>query len=86
MWTAAFWKAAAERALKTFAQFAAVLFVPYLAAGDGLDLTAVPWLTILGYAVGGALASVLTSLASAQVGNSGPSLANEVVVSGRAAR
>jgi hypothetical protein len=42
MWTAAFWKAAAERALKTFAQFAAVLFVPYLAAGDGLDLTAVP--------------------------------------------
>lgn len=70
MFTAAFWKATAERAIKTFAQ-------GLLAAiGTGATgLLDVAWASALSFAGLAALISVLTSLASARIGRSGaPSL------------
>ena len=64
MWTARFWKDAAERAIKTAAQVAA----GYLAAVGATDWRA-EWDTAL-IAIGVAtLGSVITSVLSSQVGN-----------------
>lgn len=61
LWTTAFWAGAAERAIKTFAQsLVAVLGV----AGTGL-LT-VDWVSTLSVAGAAALASLLTSIGSAE--------------------
>lgn len=63
MFTLNFWKQAAERAVKTAAQFAVV--------GLGGNFTSVwdaDWLVIAGAAAAGALTSVLTSLASEPFG------------------
>lgn len=76
IWTAKFWKATAERATKTAAQ-SAILVI----GADQLDVLSLDWLRLVGFAAGGALLSVLTSIASAGVGEEGPSLANEKVVS-----
>ena len=74
LWTKAFWAAALERAIKTFAQ--GVLLV--IGVG-GITPADVDWQqALLGGALG-ALISVLTSVASAGVGNAGPSLATEVL-------
>jgi hypothetical protein len=67
MWTASFWKDAVERAIKTAAQ-AVVLG---LGLGEGLDAFSVDYKLALGFAVGGAMLSLLTSVASAGVGNKG---------------
>ena len=72
MWTKAFWQASAERAVKTFAQTAAALLV---ASGTGLLDS--DWQTTGSVAGMAALLSVLTSVASAGVGTSGPSLGPE---------
>ena len=68
-----FWKAAAERALKTFVQT--------LLAGLGtaqLGVMELPWETALGLAASAAVLSLLTSLGSANLGKSvGPSLVGE---------
>lgn len=82
MFTRGFWKATAERSIKTFAQTLVLLWT----ADAGFNVLSVEWETAAGLGAGAALLSVLTSLASAGVGNSGPSLANEVIVTGRAAR
>jgi hypothetical protein len=77
VWTKAFWKAAAERGIKTAAQ-SLILAWP---VGDGLlNVLNVDWELGAGVAGGGFLLSILTSLVSAGVGNQGPSLANEVAV------
>ena len=69
MFTAAFAKAALERALKTVAQTLAALLV---ASGTGLlDTDWGPGLSVAGMA---GVISVLTSLASGTVGGDGPSL------------
>lgn len=73
-WTRAFWAAAGERAVKTAAQVALLAL-----GGDQLDVVAVAWPAVLLLALGGAVLSVLTSLASAGVGQSGPSLTTETV-------
>lgn len=73
MRTAEFWLAAAERAAKTAAQVA-VTFV----GADLLNAFAVDYERVAGLALGAALVSVLTSVASAQVGPKGtPSLVGE---------
>ena len=74
MWTRSFWKATTERSIKTFAQaWAAVL----IANGTGLLDT--EWASGLSIAGMAALLSVLTSVGSAGVGPTGPSLVNEAL-------
>ena len=75
---AKFWVAVAERALKTFAQTAAAI----LSAGVVLaTVTDVDWVYVVGASGLAAVYSVLTSIASAQVGEfAGPSLADEAVI------
>jgi NAD/NADP transhydrogenase beta subunit len=75
MFSRAFWIAATERAIKTFAQTLAALLV---ADGTGLLNTAwIPQLSVAGMAL---VVSLLTSVASAGAAGPGPSLANEVAV------
>jgi hypothetical protein len=62
MWTALFWKATAERALKTFAQS----FVATIGIG-ATDLLNIGWQQALSVAGLATLISVLTSLASAKL-------------------
>ncbi len=70
MFTYQFWQLSIERCLKTFAQsLAAVL------AGNGVGLLTVPWSATLSTAAIAAALSVLTSMASAPVGEpNSPSL------------
>lgn len=77
----AFWKAAAERAIKTAAQ-AAVALITVGAVSGLLDVDTVQVLSVSGLA---ALVSLLTSLASDHVGPPGPSLAGETVAGRHAA-
>ena len=69
----AFWKASAERAAKTFAQ--SLIAVGLVGATGVLD---VDWVGALSAAALATLLSVLSSVASSEVGGEGPSLANEV--------
>lgn len=73
--TSKFWGAAVERAVKTFAQAAVALLT-----GNGLDLVSVNWGELAAVAGMAAVVSLLTSVASASVGNDGPSLAGEELV------
>lgn len=74
MFTAAFWAAVFERAVKTFAQS--------LVAAIGTDATGlldVNWQAALSIAGLAAVLSVLTSIASAGTGRKGPSLGSETI-------
>ena len=69
-----FWKAAGERAVKTFAQTAAVTVT-----ASGLGLIGVDWGAAVSLAGASALVSLLTSIGSdAATKGAGPSLTNEV--------
>ena len=72
--TKAFWAASIERSIKTFAQ--AVLAIVGVAGVTPAD---VDWKEVLLAGAFGALASLLTSVVSAPVGNAGPSMASEVL-------
>ena len=65
LFTKVFWKDATERAVKTAAQ-AALLSV---GAAKGFNLFTLNWEVMVGFALGGALFSYLTSVASSQVGD-----------------
>jgi hypothetical protein len=83
MFTIEFWKAAVERAIKTAAQ-AAILVILGGVVTDNAQVNAfeVNWQIVLGFALGGAILSVLFSLASGLVGNKGmPSLTTVEVLS-----
>lgn len=68
-----FWESAAERAIKTFAQ----VFVTFVGS-DVIGIYDIDFSTGFSTALGAALLSVLTSLASARMGkNPGPSLTAE---------
>ncbi|MFH9070297.1 holin [Streptomyces alboflavus] len=69
MWTAAFWKATAERAVRTFAQALAAVLV-----AGATNLLDVAWGAALGTAGMAALLAVLTALGSVKVGPPGPGL------------
>jgi hypothetical protein len=70
-----FWIAAAERAIKTFAQSLLALI------GTGaVGIMNLDWLQMLGISATATLISVLTSVVSANFGkNPGPSLADETI-------
>lgn len=76
MFTATFWKAAFERAVKTFAQ----ALLATLAAGPFGVLDA-PWTTAASLAGMAAVLSLLTSVASSGIGAAGPSLGGEQLAS-----
>lgn len=80
VFTRAFWTAALERATKSAAQAAILVF-----GADQVNVLAVTWPEVGGFAAGGFVLSLLTSVASAGVSGTGPSLANEIAV-GRHAR
>lgn len=94
MWEIEFWKATAERAVKTFAQaFLAAMAVSGidLNLGDhGVDvgLSSVNWGAVLSFAALAAILSVMTSIVSNMKTKTGPAIAgperviapNEVVV------
>ncbi len=81
MWTAAFWKATAERALRTFAQaFAAVL------VAGATSLLDVEWGAALATAGLAALLAVLTAIGASEAGAKGPGLTEEPVGSRSATR
>ncbi|GAA2555842.1 hypothetical protein HD598_002185 [Neomicrococcus aestuarii] len=61
LWTSAFWKGAAERAIKTFAQ----VLASYFAVGT-TGLIEFNWITSLSLAGGALVASLLTSIGNAE--------------------
>jgi hypothetical protein len=76
MWTQLFWMQTAERALKTLAQVLVVVLLAKLTASGGVDIAAIDWPTAFGLAIGAAVLSVVTSVASDPIGKPGPSLVN----------
>ena len=68
IWTAAFWRGAGERAIKTFVQtFAAVLFLGGLSqVVSPSEALAMPWASSLVTGALAALLSLLTSLGNAE--------------------
>lgn len=65
--TAAFWKGAADRAIKSVAQSLLLLW----GADAGLDLLHVDWRGALAYAGGAAVLSLVTSVLSSKSGDPG---------------
>lgn len=73
MFTALFWLATLERAVKTAAQSAILVF-----GADQINALQADWQSVLGFAAGGFVLSVLTSLGSQAITSTpGPSLATE---------
>lgn len=75
MWTKEFWRAVAERAIKTFAQTIATVLT---AAGVGL--LAADWVGVFSAAGMALLLSVLTSVGSAALTDGSPSLVSAEVL------
>lgn len=75
IWTSEFWKAAAERAVKTFAQAEAALLV-----ADGTGILNTDWTSSLSASAMAAVISLLTSVASDAATGEGPSLTNAEVL------
>ena len=69
MWTWRFWREALERAVKSFFQ-AGMLRIggEGAAALVGLDVFNVEWMSVCGYALGGFLLSIATSIMTAKMG------------------
>ena len=75
IWTKAFWKATAERAIKTAAQVAAVTI-----GGNAVNAWDLDYGQLAGITIGGAFLSVLTSIGSSATTGDGPSLTNAEVL------
>lgn len=75
MFTTSFWRAAFERALRTFAQTLAAL----LTVGPMTSIVDIDWQQFLGVAALASLLSLLTSVAASGVGPAGPSFGPESV-------
>jgi hypothetical protein len=67
MWTGSFWKATAERAVRTFAQALAAVLV-----AGATNLLDVDWAAALGTAGLATVLAVLTAVGTAGVGARGP--------------
>lgn len=75
IFTAVFWKAAAERAARAFTYS----LLTTLGAG-AVDIVSMPWWSAARIALGVAVLSVLGSVVSSQVTGGGPSLTNAEVL------
>ncbi len=75
MFTLLFWKALAERSLKTFAQAAAALLI-----GDGVGLLTVDWVSVGSVAGLAAVISALTSIGTAAATDGSPSMVHAEVL------
>ena len=71
IFTAAFWKAAAERAAKAFCYSLLITL-----GGGAVDVVEMPWLAAVKLAAGMAVLSLLGSAASGAATGGGPSLTN----------
>jgi len=81
MWTAEFWKASAERAIKTIAQ---TMLALWLVGDVAFNILTVDFGQAAGIGLGAAVLSLLTSVASAGVGPANsPSLVAETPAPGR---
>lgn len=81
MYSSTFWKQAAERAIKTFAQVLVVLLV-----GDATvptNLFSIDWWLTVGMALGAAVVSIATSVASARSSLGEPGTPSLVETGGR---
>ena len=61
MWSKKFWRDAAERAVSTAAQSALLVF-----GADQFDAINADWRTVAGFALGGAVLSLLKAIAAAK--------------------
>ena len=68
-----FWKAAFERAIRTFAQTAAAL----VAVDVAVSVIDIDWPYVAGVSATAAVLSILTSIAAVKVGSPGPSFGQE---------
>lgn len=75
IWSTNFWKAAAERAIKTLAQ----TLIALLAVGQTTILT-IDYKQAAAVAATATVLSILSSIVSSNIGNPGPSLTNEVAL------
>ena len=76
MFTASFWKSAAERAIKTVAQALVAVI-----AATSFDWFTADWRAIAGTALTAGVLSLLTSIASAGMGDKGtPSVVSESII------
>lgn len=75
MWTLAFWKATAERAISTAAQSAILVF-----GADQVNALDADWKTVAGFALGGAVLSALKSLAVNAATGDGPGVTDAELV------
>lgn len=66
MFTLSFWRDAIERGISTAAQSALLAF-----GAEQIDLLAGSWTTVLGFALGGFVLSILKSLVAAGIGERG---------------
>lgn len=78
MFDSLFWRAAGERAVRTFAQTALTL-LGINAVSGAVDLSSVNIPTLLWASLGAAVLSILTSLVAGRVGSEGPSFGLETV-------
>jgi hypothetical protein len=69
MWSIGFWKATAERAIRTFAQALAAVLV-----AGATNLLDVDWVAALGTAGLATLLAVLTAVGTARIGPHGPGI------------
>lgn len=83
MWTKEFWRAIAERAIKTFCQSLAAMLVA-APAGEALGILTVDWVGILSVVGLTTLASVLSNIATGAVTDGNPSAGSAEVLPRRA--
>lgn len=81
MWTLAFWKATAERAVSTAAQSAILVF-----GADQINALEADWSTVGGFALGGAVLAVCKALAVNAATGNGPGATDAETLDPSAAR
>lgn len=80
IWTGEFWKATAERALRTAAQAAILVLIGDAYTYAQLDVFTVDWRQLLGFTLGGALLAVLFAVAGNAATKNGPSFTDAEIV------